>query len=103
MQRDIVKDEDGEATCMTMDEYRHVADAYYRISGEHLMADADYVLPLWNSSAVAVDVDPAIEPPFERHDAILETAERTAAMILVSTYGLKSLASMSVAAILAQG
>jgi hypothetical protein len=86
---------------MTMEQYGYVVDAYEGMFDEPLLADGDYVTPLWESTAIAVECQGEDRTP---EDENIEVAQRVAVMIFVQTYGLETmLRSRDIVAILAQG
>lgn len=78
---------------MTESEYNALADAYLERIGEPLYADADWISPLWEACAAAVDADPTRPEGFD--DARAETIARTADTVAVITYGRRSIAAVS--------
>ncbi len=72
---------------MTADNYVYddISDAYAANYGEPLVADRDWVAPIFDMVAVAVDCDPAADS--HEVETYQEKVERTAAVIALVTYG----------------
>lgn len=83
---------------MTNEDYALIANTYAQMSGEQLVADGNYVEPLWESTHVAVGLDQEFAEKQSRRPGLtdkmqferIEIAKRVAAMILIQTYGVKA-------------
>lgn len=73
-----------------MKTYNAIADAYSRLAGEPLVADWNWIEPLWKTCLVAVECDPNLTDD----EIIPELAvKRTAEVIYCITHGGNELAN----------